>query len=71
MGRQAGVKRAPQTTDKGQPLRKSVDALRAKVVRARFLKLLYLAAIAVAMIGWLWLLVKGLAWALGIQWGGS
>jgi hypothetical protein len=35
-------------------------------LKPRFLKILYLAAIAVAMIGWSWMLVMGLALALDI-----
>jgi hypothetical protein len=35
-------------------------------VDSRVLNLLYLTAIAAAMIGWLWMLVKGLTWALDI-----
>jgi hypothetical protein len=31
---------------------------------ARVFGFLYLAAIAVAMIGWLWILVEGFAWAI-------
>jgi hypothetical protein len=41
-------------------------ALQSKVVRSRAFKLAYLTAIAVAMIGWSWMLVVGLAWALDI-----
>jgi hypothetical protein len=33
-------------------------------MRARVIKLLFLIAIAVAMIGWLWLLVDALAWVI-------
>ena len=33
-------------------------------MRARIFGLLYLTAVAVAMIGWLWILVEGLAWAI-------
>jgi cytochrome b561 len=33
-------------------------------MRARTFKLIYLTAIAVPMIGWLWLLVEGFAWAI-------
>jgi hypothetical protein len=43
-----------------------IVALRSKTVDSRVFKLLYLTAIAAAMIGWSWMLVKGLAWALDI-----
>jgi hypothetical protein len=33
-------------------------------LRARVFRLIYLTAIAVAMIGWLWFLVEGFAWAI-------
>jgi hypothetical protein len=33
-------------------------------MRARVFRLLYLTAIAGAMMGWLWLLVEGFAWAI-------
>ncbi len=33
-------------------------------MRARVLGFLYLTAIAVAMIGWLWVLAEGFAWAI-------
>jgi hypothetical protein len=33
-------------------------------MRARVIKLLFLIAIAVAMIGWLWLLADALAWVV-------
>jgi hypothetical protein len=33
-------------------------------MRSRVFRLIYLAAIAVAMIGWLWMLVEGFAWAI-------
>jgi hypothetical protein len=33
-------------------------------LRSRVFKLIYLATIAVATIGWLWLLVEGFAWAI-------
>jgi hypothetical protein len=32
-------------------------------VRASLLRLLYLAAIAVVMIGWVWMLAEGITWA--------
>jgi hypothetical protein len=32
-------------------------------VRASLLRLLYLTAIAVVMIGWVWMLVEGITWA--------
>jgi hypothetical protein len=32
-------------------------------VRIHVLRLLYLTAIAVAMIGWLWMLFEGIVWA--------
>jgi hypothetical protein len=35
-------------------------------MRSRIFRLVYLTAIAVAMIGWSWMLIEGLAWALGI-----
>jgi len=35
-------------------------------MRSRILRLVYLTAIAVAMIGWSWMLIEGLAWALDI-----
>jgi hypothetical protein len=33
-------------------------------MRARVFRLLYLTAIAVAMIGWLWMLFEGISWAI-------
>ena len=33
-------------------------------MRSRGLRIVYLAAIAVAMIGWLWMLFEGFTWAL-------
>jgi hypothetical protein len=33
-------------------------------MRSRIFRLVYLTAIAVAMIGWSWMLIEGLAWAL-------
>jgi hypothetical protein len=45
---------------------KLIVALRSKTVDSRVSKLLYLTAIAAAMIGWLWMLVEGLTWALDI-----
>jgi hypothetical protein len=45
---------------------KLIVALRSKTVDSRVIKLLYLTAIAAAMIGWLWMLVEGLTWALDI-----
>jgi hypothetical protein len=33
-------------------------------MRARTFRLLYLTAIAVAMMGWVWMLVEGIAWAI-------
>jgi hypothetical protein len=45
---------------------KLIVALHSKTVDSRVLKLLYLTAIAAAMIGWLWMLVEGLTWALDI-----
>jgi hypothetical protein len=35
-------------------------------VHAHFFKIVYLTALAVAMIGWLWTLAESLAWALNI-----
>jgi hypothetical protein len=35
-------------------------------VRTRIFRLVYLTAIAVAMIGWSWMLIESLAWALDI-----
>jgi hypothetical protein len=55
----------PQAESRAKPLGLIV-ALRSKTVDSRVFKLLYLTAIAAAMIGWLWMLVKGLAWALDI-----
>jgi hypothetical protein len=43
-----------------------IGGLQSKTVRPRVFKLLYLTAIAVAMIGWSWMLVAILAWVLGI-----
>jgi hypothetical protein len=37
-----------------------VSALRKRLARPA-----YLAAIAMAMVGWMWMLFQGLAWALG------
>ena len=52
-----------------QPTRKSLcrpssPPSRSKIVRPHFNKLIYLFAIAVAMLGWSWLLLEGLVWAL-------
>jgi len=33
-------------------------------MRARVIKLLYLTAIAVVMIGWVWMLVEGFTWTI-------
>jgi hypothetical protein len=45
--------------------RESIATLQSKVVmRARVFKLLYLSAIAVVMIGWLWLLFEAIARAI-------
>lgn len=33
-------------------------------LRSRIFKLIYLAAIAVATMGWLWMIVEGFAWAV-------
>jgi hypothetical protein len=33
-------------------------------MRARVFRLLYLTAIAVAMIGWLWMLFEGISWVI-------
>jgi hypothetical protein len=35
-------------------------------MRSRIFRLVYLTAVAVAMIGWSWMLIEGLAWALHI-----
>jgi hypothetical protein len=35
-------------------------------MRSRIFRLVYLTAVAVAMIGWSWMLIEGLAWALDI-----
>jgi hypothetical protein len=37
------------------------------MVHSHFFRILYLIAIAVAMIGWLWTLAESLAWALDIK----
>jgi hypothetical protein len=42
------------------------DASRIEAVRYRLFDLAYLIAIAIAMIGWSWLLIEGLNWALDI-----
>lgn len=39
---------------------------RSRPVNARIFRLIYLAVIAVAMIGWSWIIFQGLAWALDI-----
>jgi hypothetical protein len=33
-------------------------------MRARLFRVLYLTAIAVAMMGWLWMLAEGIGWAI-------
>jgi hypothetical protein len=33
-------------------------------MRSRLFEILFIAAIAVAMIGWMWVLVEGVAWTL-------
>jgi len=33
-------------------------------MRARLFRVLYLTAIAVAMMGWLWMLFEGIGWAI-------
>jgi hypothetical protein len=48
-----------------KPVRADIAALQSKVVmRARVFRLLYLTAIAVAMLGWMWMLVEGFARAI-------
>jgi hypothetical protein len=45
--------------------RELIATLQSKVVmRARVFKLLYLTAIAVAMVGWVWMLVEGFTWTI-------
>jgi hypothetical protein len=41
-------------------------ALQSRLLKTGIFKLFYLAVIAIAMIGWSWVVFQGLAWALDI-----
>jgi hypothetical protein len=43
-----------------------IGELRSNAVRSRAFKIFYLTAITVAMIGWSWMLIESLAWAINI-----
>jgi hypothetical protein len=57
-----GIAAPPRTDIKGGVLAsRSVNVLRQRLVRSG-----YLAAIAMAMAGWIWLLFEGLQWVIGV-----